>query len=432
MSTEQSDYRELLATVLPVDRLDESLQQLIREALQKDDPRGLWRTAILALEALCGDGLYTRGAEDQESAGAVYFSRESLQTITIEPPDSTPHRYEFPFRPSFPAGIPGDNQAFESLITGIVTRTSDDDLQSALAEVGDYMSAQFSTQEIRFYLYEDGGLRSLDGTAPPRIAEQFREHFEQGGDPIYVPDIRDEPALARQLRGSARSIASLPLRAGGKTLGAVHLLLTSADSLSEQDRGLLSLLALVAAGRVSNARALEELIYIDVLTGVFTRRFFEEQILRELDRANRDEIPLSLVMVDLDNFSEINNTHGHPVGDRVLASVGRLLNDHVRKIDLVTRYGGEEFALLLPGAAKDQAEQICERIRVLVSELAVPLDGKKKISLTTSIGIAVYPDQTGTKGEPEALRKDLLEKADQALYLAKKSGKNKVVIWRSS
>jgi two-component system cell cycle response regulator len=147
----------------------------------------------------------------------------------------------------------------------------------------------------------------------------------------------------------------------------------------------------------------------DGLTGLFNRRYFNELIKSEFSRIKRSPAPLSLLMLDLDNFKNYNDTQGHQAGDTLLRDAAKVYRNSVRTIDIVCRYGGEEFIVVLPHTDKKSAQIIAERMRMQVG-LYLPV--------TVSIGIATAPD------DAEEINQ-LIEKADNALYLAKKSGKNK-------
>lgn len=164
----------------------------------------------------------------------------------------------------------------------------------------------------------------------------------------------------------------------------------------------------------------------DPLTGLANRRRFHYALEMECIRFSRMHSPVSLMMIDLDFFKEINDRYGHPAGDAVLRSIAAVLIESTRKTDLVARYGGEEFAVLLPETSYDGAMVIADRIRVAVMQQAVDLDGVT-IRLTTSIGVTSYgvePPVPPSMAEPDP--KMLLKEADTALYKAKTGGRNRV------
>jgi diguanylate cyclase (GGDEF)-like protein len=158
----------------------------------------------------------------------------------------------------------------------------------------------------------------------------------------------------------------------------------------------------------------------DPLTKIGNRRHFEEQAQAEFRRSQRSHEPLSLMIIDVDHFKWINDTHGHPAGDDVLRQLSSLLDEHVRRVDSVGRLGGEEFAVLMPGADRSRAEEAAERLRVRVSTLALDLP-TGMVRLTVSIGVT----------ECDVWTEDLadgLARADEALYRAKAEGRDRVVM----
>jgi diguanylate cyclase (GGDEF)-like protein len=159
----------------------------------------------------------------------------------------------------------------------------------------------------------------------------------------------------------------------------------------------------------------------DPLTGLFNRRYLEETLTRELNRAERTTRPLGLLVIDIDHFKRLNDTYGHDAGDAALAEVGRLLGKSFRTSDIACRYGGEEFVIVLPEAAKGFAATRAESLRQAVKELRVSARGAPISALSISIGVAHFPDDGRT---PE----DLLRAADVALYAAKAQGRDRVVV----
>ena len=162
----------------------------------------------------------------------------------------------------------------------------------------------------------------------------------------------------------------------------------------------------------------EKLATTDSLTGLYVRQYFSERLGEELQRSKRYKLKLALLMIDIDDFKQANDTYGHLVGDVILKSLGAILKESTREIDLVSRYGGEEFTVGLPETGADGALIVAERIRRRVAEnIFKAYDEKLKI--TVSIGISVYPKDS-------AKTRDLIERADKAMYTAKKMGKNLV------
>jgi two-component system cell cycle response regulator len=165
-----------------------------------------------------------------------------------------------------------------------------------------------------------------------------------------------------------------------------------------------------------------EMSTVDELTQLHNRRYFIDALEGEFERASRYKSEMALVILDLDNFKKINDTYGHPTGDKVLSCIGRILKQLVRRSDLACRYGGEEFAVVLPNVNKEGIYTAYERFRETVSKQLFEHESKQ-FHVTVSIGIAFSNDAESSD--------DLLAHADQALYRAKESGKNRVVDYKA-
>jgi diguanylate cyclase (GGDEF)-like protein len=163
-----------------------------------------------------------------------------------------------------------------------------------------------------------------------------------------------------------------------------------------------------------------EMAYSDELTGLYNHRFFQETMEKELERTLRYERGLSLLFFDIDNFKEINDTYGHLAGDRVLQSIAQRIKQCMRTSDYVVRYGGDEFAVIMPETNKKGLEVFAERIRRGIEDLLVGVDGKV-IRVTTSIGAAVFAG-----GKSAIDKAAMFEAADKAIYLAKGAGRNTI------
>ncbi|MGB0324535.1 MAG: GGDEF domain-containing protein, partial [Phycisphaerales bacterium] len=160
---------------------------------------------------------------------------------------------------------------------------------------------------------------------------------------------------------------------------------------------------------------------VDGLTGIYNRRFFDDQLHERFEQARRFRGTLGLLMIDVDHFKSINDDHGHPVGDLVLKECAARMGQIMRRGDVLCRYGGEEFVVLLPGATKREIATVAERLRIRVEDepFLRTLGDQSPIAVTISVGGALAtPDQDST--EPC----DLLHAADGALYQAKREGRN--------
>ncbi len=215
----------------------------------------------------------------------------------------------------------------------------------------------------------------------------------------------------------------LPLVAQGETLGVLHLTVPRPGLIDPESRRLAGSLAEILALALANLRLRETLrsqSIRDPLTGLFNRRFMEESLERELGRAERNCEPVSVVMLDLDHFKKFNDTHGHAAGDRLLQHFGRFLKGSLRRQDVACRYGGEEFVLILSGAAAADAQARLDQLRQALGansgdHMALPC------AVTFSAGVAGYPAHGQSAQE-------LLHAADTALYQAKQSGRDRVTL----
>jgi diguanylate cyclase (GGDEF)-like protein len=167
---------------------------------------------------------------------------------------------------------------------------------------------------------------------------------------------------------------------------------------------------------------LERIVTLDPLTNLYNRRHFFELTQKELERSHRYNRPLSVIMLDIDHFKQVNDQFGHLVGDRVIVEVARRIQKALRRIDLACRYGGEEFAVLLPETPVLQAEMVASRLWKLVTKQPT-VSGELILKITVSVGVATY-QHTG-----EITVDTLLDRADKAMYAAKEKGRNQVMVY---
>ncbi|MDD5128392.1 MAG: GGDEF domain-containing protein [Candidatus Omnitrophica bacterium] len=193
------------------------------------------------------------------------------------------------------------------------------------------------------------------------------------------------------------------------------------DGISEEDKekfGILVQQLLIGLRRAHLYQKVQGMAITDALTQVYCRRYFLERFSEELKRSRKNKLHLCFLMIDLDNFKQFNDRYGHLVGDAILRQVSKTIGDMVRQIDFIGRYGGEELAIVLAETDKEQASFAAERIRQAIEASTIKAYDEE-LKVTVSIGVSTYPDHTEHM-------KDLIEMADQALYLAKETGKNKV------
>ncbi len=330
-----------------------------------------------------------------------------------------------------------------SLLKASRTITSTVVLGEVLARVAREAATALHAWRTVVYEYDADGDRLIlksesgSGAAPngdaPGTVYALAEHpgdgrTMQAGRPIV--DCLDDPGLspdqrARMRANSEQTCMSVPLRFGGRPLGILRLSEGDRRSFTEAELDLAQGLGEQAALAINNARlyqAIEEQAIRDGLTGLFNHRFFYERLQAELVRSRRYGTPVSLLMIDVDDFKHYNDRYGHQAGDEVLRVLGVLIAREVRRdLDIACRYGGEEFTVILPHtptAAAGVSERLRERIAATAFTSA---DGTDLGSVTVSIGVAVYP---GVAPEVDAL----VGAADEALYVAKGKGKNRVEV----
>ncbi len=232
--------------------------------------------------------------------------------------------------------------------------------------------------------------------------------------------------LFENLPAAPASAALLPLVHRGACIGSLNLCSRDpARFAAGSSTDFLERLAALVAVCLDSALATERLKLAgltDGLTGVHNRRYFESRCLEEVQAARRSGLPLVCLLLDVDHFKRINDTHGHPAGDAVLRYVARLIRAQLRGSDVVARYGGEEFVLLLPGTPLPAALETAERIRRVIAAQTMPVSVSEPLRITVSMGAAaLLPGD-----DPAALAADLVQRADQALYAAKQGGRNRV------
>ncbi|MEM5330511.1 GGDEF domain-containing protein [Paraburkholderia sp. JHI2823] len=243
-----------------------------------------------------------------------------------------------------------------------------------------------------------------------------------------------EPAASETFFGAQAATGSaivLPLLSRAQVLG--YLCLSSVDPArfdASMGTDLLMRFSSVAAASLDNVAHREHLRktgVTDPLTGLSNRRYFDERLNQEIRRANSHAAPMTCLFIDIDHFKQVNDTHGHAIGDVALGAIGTCLKQQVRVGDTVSRYGGEEFVALLLCDLPD-ALAVAERIRRAVETLEVHDDEGGRIALSVSIGVAAYRVNAGeaSAGTPEGQARSLLDEADQAMYQAKHQGRNRV------
>jgi diguanylate cyclase (GGDEF)-like protein len=263
--------------------------------------------------------------------------------------------------------------------------------------------------------------RPFDGATRDLASHRALRHVLINDEPLLLdPGVDDlQPAdLERlhQLGGAAALL--LPLSTAGRMLGLVEFV--SREGGRRYHGGevaLLRTMANQAASALENARLVRQLrdaAETDLVTGVYSHRHLQDRVRQETARAARSHAPLSVLMVDLDDFKLVNDRHGHQAGDRVLRAIAGALRAAVRTSDVVARYGGDEFVVLMPDTDAEEAEQVAQRAADAVASIAHPMADGSDVHVSCSVGLAIHP-RDGRSG------KALLRAADAAMYTHKRS-----------
>lgn len=289
------------------------------------------------------------------------------------------------------------------------------------------------------YLWEEEDDLLVPTAIRSPFAEQLKNIYYPVGDgligqvaktnqPAVVYDSKKDADL-RQIPGInqfLRSLLVIPLSVDNKLIGVVAVGKKEPYSFGPKQLQILSSLGGQAAVAMANSmlyKKIEKLAITDGLTKVNNHRYFYKRLEEEAERCKRYQSPYSLIMLDLDYFKKFNDKYGHRAGDSALYNVARILKESTRAIDVVSRYGGEEFAIVLPETEKASAKMVAERIRKAIHDNYFSIsDSQQPVHVTVSIGVATSPYDAADANE-------LIELADKALYYSKETGKNKVSVW---
>ncbi len=304
-----------------------------------------------------------------------------------------------------------DSEELMSNLCGVVRQAFGVDHVSILLREGEQMLLRA----------HEGSLTLRTGSeAPlPRAAGAWGRALLTGKS-IVETDL-DHAADYIPLLAETRARLCVPLVSFGHVVGVLLLDSTRPDAFQKMDWRTIESMSDMCATAIQNTQHVErvrQLAYIDGLTGIFNRRFFELRISEELERAGRFSLPLAVLLADIDHFKNQNDDFGHSLGDEVLRQVSSIWSQQLRKMDVACRYGGDEFAILLPQTGAEQAMHVAEKVRQVISQWQFP--GVPR-AVSISVGVAAYPVHGLT-------RDDLVEAADRALYAAKQAGRNRVFL----
>ncbi len=423
----ERDYRYLLSRIIPRHLLSAERRAELEEILEGGDRFALVRTAYLSMEDLARAGAFQGGRvlATNGSVSVSYRSTLGAMTVTLA---MSAVEWE---------SITGTRRRAEgilpSVFAGIISSLAlNDSPKTVVIRIEELLS-------LAERIAEGAQGRLLFVKAIPAIRELSRERVAflpltealkrtlyhaclAGGMPHTFVRLAEGSKIesAHAMEPGTRSVLMIPLMARDVKWAILEIHLRDE---TPPDRNALSNFHILADGLVrllENNAHFEKMVSIDRLTQVHNRNYYEMQVPLEIERANRNKMTLGFLIIDIDDFKKVNDVYGHDVGDHVLRLVAQTVRKSLRKIDLLFRYGGEEFIVLLPGTGPESAQRTAERIRGIVARAEHQLGDGRKVKVTISVGGCIYPQDAQNESH-------LLRMADKALYLAKEKGKNRVI-----
>lgn len=326
--------------------------------------------------------------------------------------------------------------ALHSATTALLSTLEIDGLLSQILDAAISAIPEAEKGTLHLIAHETGRLeiRATIGFTDPRIqkfafpgSKGFVAKAVQERMPLLILDLQNDPTFRYngtipEVRAIQSAIVA-PLILDDQVLGVLSLNSSRRSAFDEEGLQLLVSFAATATAAIRNAQLHSEvklLALSDTLTGIYNRRGFLELGRREIERTRRFRHPLSAIWIDIDYFKNINDTYGHSAGDQVLRAVAQRIKKNIRDVDILGRYGGDEFTILLPETDLFTASSVAERLRNCISDLSV-LTEDGRITITASLGAAKVTAET-------AGLEALLNRADSAMYNAKQSGRNRVEV----
>jgi len=433
MKQQDIGFRDLLERLLPIDELPPADRRAVQRALHTADSRQIEHAAWVALHRLEELGALTRVDAFKNGGGPVvrFQARDTLRVFTIHLPVAVERDgVRFVPRASLPARAPAGIEQVRRLLRMDEPSEAHDPRTAATR---DRLTEQLEATARELLGPVDVRFVPRPGVEPPAEAPPLDAALATRvlAEPdvlVHCPDLARAP---RFRTGEAQGPAELVLIAvvNGAPAAAGYLEFTSRTprTFDEESLALAALIADSFGAALERAHRLEHLVFVDPLTSVYNRTYFDLQMQNEMARAQRERASLGLCLVDIDDFKSFNTRFGYEAGNQVLVTVAQTLRGGVRPFDTVSRWGGEEFALLLtPPVSGEDAQTVSERLRGLVERQRVGVEDLDRrvyeLGVTVSIGVALFPDHAASS-------QDLWRAANRALLAAKRPPKNRVVFF---
>jgi len=259
-----------------------------------------------------------------------------------------------------------------------------------------------------------------------KVGEGIAGWVAKHGERLIVPDVYSDPRFSKRIdemtKCETRSIICIPLRSKLRVLGVIQLVNVDMRNFGDQESFFLQSLCDYAAIAIENARAFEkiqELTITDDCTGLYNARHLHRTLETEVYRSSRFNYEFTVLFIDLDHFKQVNDTHGHLIGSKLLAEIGYLIKAQLRLIDYAFRYGGDEFVVLLPQTGKDAALFVARRLRDMLRTNTFCQEEGLNLNVRASIGVATYPHDAKTP-------QDIIRQADEMMYLVKNTSRDNI------
>ncbi len=440
MGSQRISHRFLLTSVLPLQHLSPADRRIVDEAIRSGTGVFVERATRRAVAALAKQGILLAVADPDPTPANVecFINRETGDRIRIQwsPADRAPEiRVPIPT----PTEASRISLAQARQIMGLDAKlftpaghllfSYADIIRIALGTVTEITGADYATF-IPTKRPNDSPSNLEDSAEAPRHLELIAPIASPGEQVVvYFPDVRTVPAL-RGIAPGEDFLSAAIVRVGEAAppallQGILEAWSRSADALTEEGLQTLGLFAQQLGATFRKVEVLEKLVFYDSLTGLYNRHFFNVQIEKEIERARRERRSFGLAIIDLDNFKLVNTRFGYQGGNDLLVQVSELLKASIRPFDIVARWGGEEFALILSGPVGErEVLSVCNRLREIAGAHPYTVTGldlaSHRVTLGLSVGVALYPADAQTA-------KGLWAASNTALQVAKERGKNQVV-----